>query len=121
MSGHSASMEKKRIAAMAAAIIIACLACSILTVAAYDRFFAQKVIAVDLAGYVAGEKERYVKGEISAGELLDNIDGALRRMEERSRKDVLVLDGAVSGDVKRLELGLEGPVRVKDRGNDRTE
>lgn len=107
--------------AVAAGMVVLGLACSVLTVVVYDRFFAQKVIAVDLAGYVAGEKERYVKGEISAGELLDNIDGALRRMEDRSSKDVLVLDGSVSGDVKRLELGFEGPLRVKDRRNDRTE
>ncbi len=119
MPGRSARMEKKQFMAIAAAMVVLGLACSVLTVVVYDRFFAQKVIAVDLAGYVAGEKERYVKGEISAGELLDNIDGALRRMGESPCKDVLVLDGAVSGDVKRLEL--EGPVGIEGRDDDRTE
>lgn len=108
MSGRNVKEEKKRIMMIAAAMIVAGLACSILTVVAYDRFFAQKVIAVDLAGFVARQRDRFVSGEITAPELVDNIDGILRRMGERSGKDIIVLDGVVSGKVERLGPGPDG-------------
>ncbi len=104
MSGRSADRQWKRIMTMVAAVIVAGFACSVLTVAAYDRFFAQKVVAVDLTGYVAGQKNRYVAGEITARELIDSIEGVLRYIGERPKKEVLVLDEAISGNVKRLEL-----------------
>jgi len=71
---------------------------------AYDRFFAQKVVAVDLTGYVAGQKDRFVAGEITAQELMDSIEDVLRYIGERPKKEVLVLDEAITGNVERLEL-----------------
>lgn len=119
VSGPAGRVEKKRAMAAAAVAVILGFACSILTVAVYDRFFAQKVVAVDLAGYVAGQRDRFVSGEITATELTDNIEGILRRMGNGPKNEVLVLDGAVAGNVKRMELGA-GRSDEKS-GNDRRE
>lgn len=40
----------------------------------YDRFIAQKVVAVDLQGFLAEQKESYMRGEIDAAELERRMD-----------------------------------------------
>ena len=81
------------------------LVCCTVTIAAYDRFLAQKIVAVDLAACVASQKEDYAAGRITAGQLVENIEVLLRRMEKKRRNEVLVLEEAVAGDVERRGLG----------------
>lgn len=40
----------------------------------YDRFIAQKVVAVDLQGFLADQKESYMRGEIDDAELERRMD-----------------------------------------------
>lgn len=84
------------------------LACCTVTIAAYDRFFAQKIVAVDLAACIASQKEDYTAGRITAGQLVGNIEVLLRRMEKRRRNEILVLEEAVAGDVTHHSLGPAG-------------
>ena len=80
------------------------LVCSSVTIAAYDRFLAQKIVTVDLAACIASQKEDYAAGRITAGELVENIETLLRRMENKKRNEVLVLEEAVAGDVRHHNL-----------------
>ncbi len=83
------------------------VACCAVTIAAYDLFFAQKIVAVDLVSSITRQKEDYIAGKITAGELVDNIESLVRRMERKKRNEVLILEEAVAGDVKRRELHVE--------------
>lgn len=92
------------------------LACSSVTVAAYDRFFAQKIATVDLAACIASQKEDYAAGRITAGELVENIEGILKKMGKKARNEVLVLEETVAGDAKHYDLGAGGT--AADAGDD---
>jgi len=66
---------------------------SALSVFVYDRFFAQKVVAIDIHGYVAKQKELYVGGKLSDTELeqnLERIKGAITKIPKN--KVVIVGD-----------------------------
>lgn len=91
-----------------AIVITTSIVCSVAVVAAYDLFFAQKIVAVDLASCIASQKEEYTSGRITATQLVENIEVFLRRMEKRKRNEILVLEEAVAGDIRRHSLGNDG-------------
>lgn len=93
------------------------LACCTATIAVYDRFFAQKIVAVDLVACIASQREDYAAGKITAGELVENIEGLLRKMRKKAKNEVLVLEEAVAGDVKHYDLG--PPDAAVDEEDDR--
>ncbi len=99
-----------------AAIAIS-LACSSVTIAVYDRFFAQKIVAIDLTACIASQKEDYIAGRITAGELVENIEGLLGKMRKKAKNEVLVLEEAVSGDVKHYDLGPHGTAPDEEEKN----
>jgi len=89
-------------------VVGSCITCSAATVAAYDLFFAQKIVAVDLASSIASQKEEYTAGKITADQLVENIEALLKRMEKRKRNEVLILEEAVAGDISHRSLGNDG-------------
>jgi len=96
-------------------VIATSIACSAATVAAYDLFFAQKIVAVDLISSIASQKEDYAAGRVTAAQLVENIEALLRRMEKRKRNEVLILEEAVAGDAKRRSLS---SASVPDTGDE---
>jgi hypothetical protein len=44
------------------------------TVCVYDRYFAQKVVAFDIRGYMADQKKLFYAGKITEEELLKSLD-----------------------------------------------
>jgi len=95
------------------------LVCCTVTIAVYDRFFAQKIVAVDLAACIASQKEDYAAGRITAGELVENIEGLLRKMRKKAKNEVLVLEETVAGDVKHYDLGAAGTAADEEDDRER--
>jgi hypothetical protein len=60
--------------------LLVSLAVSVLCLFAYDRFLAQKVVAIDMKGYIAEQRDLYLEGRIDDEELRRRID----RLEEVS-------------------------------------
>lgn len=115
MSGHNGDREnnpgvKVFLIALAASVIS-----SVITIAVHDVFFAQKIVAIDLADRIASQKEDYAAGRITAGELVENIDRLLKHMQQKAKGEVLVLEDAIAGDVKHYDLG----AAVADEEDDR--
>ncbi|OPY01026.1 MAG: hypothetical protein A4E61_01789 [Syntrophorhabdus sp. PtaB.Bin184] len=101
-------------------VIATSIACSAATVTAYDLFFAQKIVAVDLVSSIASQKEDYAAGRVTAAQLVENIEIFLRRMEKKKRNEVLILEEAVAGDVEHRRLHVEeddheGQIQAGDR------
>ncbi len=55
-------------------VVLVSLLISLSTVCLYDRFMAQKVVAVDLQGFLVEQKELYLRGEIDDVALKDRMD-----------------------------------------------
>lgn len=82
-------------------IVLACsTACSVLTVAAYHVLFLQRTVVMDIAGFIASQKEGYTAGKISAGELVHNIDSLMSRIGSVKKDRVLVIGPPVSDPAK---------------------
>ena len=47
---------------------------SLATVAGYDRWYAQKVVAVDIKGYIAQQRDSYLAGKLNDDELKRSFD-----------------------------------------------
>ncbi len=74
--------------------------CSVLTVAAYHVFFSQRIVVMDISGFVASQKEDYRTGKISAGELVENINTLASRINTQRKNKVIILEDMGAGNVK---------------------
>ena len=75
-------------------VVIISLIISILSVISYDRFLAQKIISVDMKGYIAKQRDLYLEGKLTDEQFRTNID----RLEE-AIKGIPANRVAIMGDV----------------------
>ncbi len=115
MSGHNGDRENTPGAKVFLIALAASVISSVITIAVHDVFFAQKIVAIDLADRIASQREDYAAGRITAGELVENIDRLLKHMQQKAKGEVLVLEEAIAGDVKHYDLG----AAVADEEDDR--
>lgn len=74
-------------------IMLACSAvCSVVSVAVYHVFFSQRTVVMDIAGFITSQREGYARGEVSAGEVVQNIDGLVSRIRAVRPNEAVILD-----------------------------
>lgn len=66
----------------------------------YDRFFAQKVVAVDLQGFLAEQKGLYLRGDIDDAELKLRMDRLEQFVETIPKRYAVVLGDVVVRNVE---------------------
>jgi hypothetical protein len=71
---------------------------SVLSVLVYDRYFATKIVAVDVRGFMEEQKKRYLSGAIG---------------DERLKEEIEKLEKAISG-VPSNKVVLMGEVVVRN-------
>jgi len=74
------------------ALISALLTTGIL--AAYDCYFAQKIVALDVKGYIAEQRDLYLSGKINDAQLKESFD-RLEMVKERVPKNRVIILGDV--------------------------
>ena len=93
-------IKKSRLKNFAVTVLLS-VSCSIMTVAAYHVYFSQRTVIMDIAGFIASQKEGYMAGKITAGELVQNIDTLISQIGTVKKDKVLILEQtAVTGFVK---------------------
>jgi hypothetical protein len=82
-----------------APIVALCMAVSIVaslaTVAGYDRWYAQKVVAVDIKGYIAQQRDSYLAGKLNDDELKRNFDRLEDVITAIPKNRVIIMGDAV--------------------------
>lgn len=80
-------------------ILALCLAVSIgtslATIFAYDRLYAQKVVAVDIKGYIAEQRDNYLAGKLSDEELKRSFDRLETVITTIPKNRVIIMGDAV--------------------------
>jgi hypothetical protein len=80
-------------------IVALCLAisfgASLATVAGYDRWFAQKVVAVDIKGYISQQRDNYLAGRMSDDELKKSFDRLETVITAIPKNRVIIMGDAV--------------------------
>jgi hypothetical protein len=75
-----------------AAFVSAMVTIGVLTI--YDRYIAQKVVALDVKGYIAEQRDLYLSGKINDAQLKESFD-RLEKAKERVPGNRIIILGDV--------------------------
>ena len=80
---------------MIAICVVVSIGASLATVAGYDRWFAQKVVAVDIKGYIAQQRDDYLAGKMNDDELKKSFDRLETVITAIPKNRVIIMGDAV--------------------------
>ncbi len=86
---------------VAVLVILVSLVSSIGTVAAYDRYVAQKVVAVDVSGFLQEQRDLVLAKKITMDDFKANLDRYIAALKSQPRNRVLILEDVIAS--KNLE------------------
>ena len=74
---------------------------SVLSIFVYDRFFIQKVVSLDVKGFIAEQRDLYLSGKISDEQFRANLDRLEAKVKSIPKSQVVIMGDAV---VKNAEV-----------------
>lgn len=77
------------------ACLVVSLGASLATIAAYDHWYAQKVVAVDIKGYIAQQRDNYLAGKLNDDELRKSFDRLEAVITAIPKNRVIIMGDAV--------------------------
>lgn len=80
------------------------LASSLTTIFAYDRFYAQKMVAVDIRGYITEQRNAYVAGKITEEQLKGKFDELERVVTSIPKNKIVMMGDAVVRNVEVVKI-----------------
>lgn len=103
-------LEKKRPVAKPEGLfglVALCLAVStimsIATLFCYDRWYAQKVVAVDIKGYIEAQRENYLAGKMSDEDLRKSFDRLEAVVTAIPKNRVVIMGDAVVRNAETIK------------------
>ena len=75
--------------------LVVSLGASLATVAGYDHWYAQKIVAVDIKGYIAQQRDNYLAGKLSDEELRKSFDRLEAAITSIPKNRVIIMGDAV--------------------------
>ena len=81
--------------ALIGACLVISLGASLATIAGYDHWYAQKVVAVDIKGYIAQQRDNYLAGKLSDEELRKSFDRLEAVITAIPKNRVIIMGDAV--------------------------
>jgi len=82
-------------------VIVVSIVSSVATVAAYDRWIAQKVVAVDVSGFLQEQRDLVLAKKITMDDFKANLDRYLAVLKSQPKNRVLILEDVIAS--KNLE------------------
>jgi len=82
-------------------VVLVSLGSSIATVAAYDRYVAQKVVAVDVNGFLQVQRDLVLSKKITMDDFRANLERYIAALNSQPRNKVLILEDVIAS--KNLE------------------
>ncbi len=82
-------------------VIVVSMMSSMATVAAYDRYVAQKVVAVDVSGFLQEQRDLVLAKKITLDDFKANLDRYLAALKSQPKNRVLILEDVIAS--KNLE------------------
>ena len=80
---------------MAALCVAISIGASLAAIYGYDRWYTQKIVAVDIKGYIARQRESYLAGKMSDDELKKSFDRLESVITAIPRNRVVIMGDAV--------------------------
>ena len=82
-------------------VIVVSLVSSIGSVAAYDRWFAQKVVAVNVSGFLQEQRDLVLAKKITMDDYKANLERYIAALKSQPKNRVLILEDVIAS--KNLE------------------
>ena len=76
---------------------------SVVSIVAYDRYFATRIVAVDIKGFIAGQRDLFVQGKINDDQLKRNIESLERLIENIPSNEVVIMGDAVVRNAETIK------------------
>jgi len=86
-----------------AMMIVVSLLSSTVAVAVYDRFFAQKIVTINLRQYMENQRDLYLSGKLTADQVKQNLDGFIASVKAAPKNKVILLEDVVANSTEKLE------------------
>ena len=83
-------------------VIVVSILCSSVTTATYDRFFAQKIVKVNMQQYLSNQRELYFAGKLSKEEVENNLGRYINSIKNQPKNRVVVLEDVIASGAEKL-------------------
>ena len=84
--------------------VLLCAIVSLSTVIIYDRYFAQKIVSIDIRSYMDEQRSQYLAGKISNEQLEKNINYIQQVISALPNNNVVLMGDAVVKNAKIIKL-----------------
>ena len=82
-------------------VMVVSMMSSVATVAAYDRWVAQKVVAVDVSGFLQEQRDLVLAKKITMDDFKTNLERYIAALKSQPKNRVLILEDVIAS--KNLE------------------
>ena len=100
---NSDNQEGMGILAVACICLLVALITSFASVYSYDRWYAQKIVAVDIKGYIAQQRDNYMAGKLTDEELKRSFDHLENVVIAIPKNKVVIMGDAVVRNVETIK------------------
>ena len=99
----SDNQEGMGIPVVACICLLVALITSFASVYSYDRWYAQKIVAVDIKGYIAQQRDNYMAGKLTDEELKRSFDHLENVVIAIPKNRVVIMGDAVVRNVETIK------------------
>lgn len=106
--------DPKKLLTRIALCILVSLATSAVTLSVYDHWFAQKIVAVDMKGFITLQRYRYRDGKINDEDLRKTFDRLEQLMNSIPKNRVVIMADTAIRNAEVYKLGHEEELKQYD-------
>jgi hypothetical protein len=77
---------------------------SAVSVYIYDRYFAQKVVVIDIRNYMMDRKNMFLTGKISEKQFTESVDNIENTLQKTNKRTVVLLGDAVVRNAEKIHI-----------------
>jgi hypothetical protein len=70
----------------------------------YDHYFAQKVVVLDIRGYIQDRKKMFLSGDISESEFTASVDHIENTLNKLSKKTIVISGDAIVRSSEKIKI-----------------
>ncbi len=70
----------------------------------YDRYFAQKVVVIDIRSYMMDRKNLFLTGKISEKQFTESVDNIENTLQKTNKRTVVLLGDAVVRNAEKIHI-----------------
>ena len=103
LSEKKSKKESKGIIGLLAIIIAINITVTFAVLYVYDRYYAQKIVAVDIKGFIEEQRDQFIGKKIDEEQLKANIDAMEGKVRSMPKNKIMVLRDVIVGNAEIIK------------------